>query len=224
MLITNKYNLPEAFVKAIQNSRHNADGCLSATTLLKGTKEIILENRHFDEITVDASDEVWAVFGTAVHSILEHQEDEAFKEEAFSVDVLDYKVTGKVDRYDMKHETIEDWKTASVWKVIFQDFEDWKRQGLIYTWLLRQSGLNVRHIRFIALLKDHSNQKQRKELTIRSHKYTSTSLTLRKKSLQTLKRTSKKRCLTYHRTQKRRMTKLQSVHLLNAGQVLTSGR
>ena len=142
MLITNKYNLPEAFVKAIQNSRHNADGCLSATTLLKGTKEIILENRHFDKITVDASDEVWSVFGTAVHAILEHQEDEAFKEESFSVDVLDYKVTGKVDRYDMKHETIEDWKTASVWKVIFHDFEDWKRQGLIYTWLLRQSGLD----------------------------------------------------------------------------------
>lgn len=163
MLITNKYNLPEAFVKAIQNSRHNADGCLSATTLLKGTKEIILENRHFDEITIDASDEVWAVFGTAVHAILEHQEDEAFKEESFSVDVLDYKVTGKVDRYDMKHETIEDWKTASVWKVIFQDFEDWKKQGLIYTWLLKQSGLNVRHIRFVALLKDFSKSEAKKK-------------------------------------------------------------
>ena len=163
MLITNKYNLPEAFVKAIQNSRHNADKCLSATTLLKGTKEIILENRHFDEITVDASEEVWSVFGTATHSVLEHQEDEAFKEESFSVDVLDYKVTGKVDRYDMKHETIEDWKTASVWKVIFHDFEDWKKQGLIYTWLLRQSGLNVRHIRFIALLKDHSKSEAKKK-------------------------------------------------------------
>ena len=81
MIITNKLNMPDAFVKAIQNSRHNADKCLSATTLLKGTKEIILTDRYFDEITIDASDEVWAVFGTAVHSILEHQEDEAFKEE-----------------------------------------------------------------------------------------------------------------------------------------------
>ena len=156
MIITNKLNMPDAFVKAIQNSRHNADKCLSATTLLKGTKEIILTDRHFDEITIDASDEVWAVFGTAVHSILEHQEDEAFKEESFSVEVLDYKVTGKVDRYDMKNETIEDWKTASVWKVIYKDFEDWRMQGLIYAWLLRESGLNVRHIRFVALLKDFS--------------------------------------------------------------------
>ena len=163
MIITNKLNMPDAFVKAIQNSRHNADGCLSATTLFKGTKEIILTDRHFDEIEIDASEQVWAVFGTAVHSVLEHQEDEAFKEESFSVDVLDYKVTGKVDRYDMAHETIEDWKTASVWKVILHDFDDWKRQGLIYTWLLRQSGLNVRHIRFIALLKDHSKSEARKK-------------------------------------------------------------
>ena len=163
MIITNNYNLPEAFVKAIQNARHNEEGCLSATTLLKGTKEIILENRHFDEIEIDASEEVWSVFGTATHTVLEHQEDEAFKEESFSVDVFDYKVTGKVDRYDMAHETLEDWKTASVWKVIFHDFEDWKRQGLIYTWLLRQSGLNVRHIRFVALLKDHSKSEAKKK-------------------------------------------------------------
>lgn len=163
MIITNKYNLPEAFVKAIQNARHNEEGCLSATTLLKGTKEIILENRHFDEIVIDASDEVWSVFGTATHSVLEHQEDDAFKEEKFSVDVLDYKVTGKVDRYDLAHETLEDWKTTSVWKVIYHDFEDWKRQGLIYTWLLRQSGLNVRHIRFIAFLKDHSKSEAKKK-------------------------------------------------------------
>jgi hypothetical protein len=56
----------------------------------------------------------------------------------------------------MKNETIEDWKTASVWKVIYKDFEDWRMQGLIYAWLLKKSGLNVRHIRFVALLKDFS--------------------------------------------------------------------
>ena len=156
MIITNKMNLPQAFVNCIQNARHNEQGTLSATTLLKGTKEIILEDRHFDEIEIDASEEVWPVFGTAVHTILENQHDDAFKEEKFEVPIYDYKVTGKVDRYDMANETIEDWKTASVWKVIYRDFEDWRKQGLIYAYLLRQNGLNVRHIRFIALLKDFS--------------------------------------------------------------------
>ena len=156
MIITNKMNLPQAFVNCIQNARHNEPGTLSATTLLKGTKEIILEDRHFEEIEIDASEEVWSVFGTAVHTILENQHDDAFKEEKFEVPIYDYKVTGKVDRYDMANETIEDWKTASVWKVIYRDFEDWRKQGLIYAYLLRQNRLNVRHIRFIALLKDFS--------------------------------------------------------------------
>lgn len=41
-------------------------------------------------------------------------------------------------------------------KVLKQDFADWKRQGLIYSWLMKQNGLEVKHCKFIALLKDHS--------------------------------------------------------------------
>lgn len=158
MIITNDLNLPEAFVNAISNTRHNADKELSATTILKGAKEIILTHRHFDEITIDASEELWAVFGSAVHLILEHQEDDAFKEEKFEkvINENGWKVTGRVDRYNMATETVEDWKTASVWKIIKRDFEDWRKQGLIYAWLMKENGLNVRHIRFVAMLKDHS--------------------------------------------------------------------
>ena len=115
MKLLNSMNLPQAFCNAVNLERHNEKGCFSATTLLKGTTSTILTDRHFDEITIDASDEVWAVFGTAVHAILEHQEDEAFKEESFSVPVWEgseWKITGKVDRYDMKNETIEDWKNT----------------------------------------------------------------------------------------------------------------
>ena len=39
------------------------------------------------------------------------------------------------------------------------DFSDWHKQGMTYAWLLKQSGLDVRRCRFIALLKDHSKSK-----------------------------------------------------------------
>ena len=45
----------------------------------------------------------------------------------------------------------------------FADFDDWDKQGLIYAWLMKQNGLNVKEIRFVALLKDHSKSKARKE-------------------------------------------------------------
>lgn len=163
MKVTNKLNLPAAFVNAVSTTRHNAPGCFSATTLNKGAKEIILSDRHFDEITVDAADSVWAVWGTAVHTLLESQPDNNFHEEYFKVPVSNSFVTGQVDSYDMENGVINDWKTASVWKVQFKDFKDWRAQGLTYAWLLQQSGLDVKKCRFVALLKDHSKTKAKND-------------------------------------------------------------
>ena len=163
MKVTNKLNIPAAFVNAVSTTRHNAAGCFSATTLNKGAKEIILTDRHFDEITVDAADSVWAVWGTAVHALLESQPDNNFHEEYFKVPVGNSFVTGQVDSYDMENGVINDWKTASVWKVQFNDFTDWRRQGLTYAWLLQQSGLEVKKCRFVALLKDHSKTKAKND-------------------------------------------------------------
>lgn len=159
MTVTNKLNLPMAFVKAVSVERHNKHGSYSATTLNKGTKEIILQERHWDEMTVDAADSVWATFGTAVHAIMEKYEDGNFHEEKFEIPVSKSKVTGTVDSYDMKHAVINDWKTASVYKIMKEDFSDWYAQGMTYAWLLIQNGLEVRYCRFIALLKDHSMTK-----------------------------------------------------------------
>lgn len=159
MKVTNRLHLPEAFVNAVSVERHNKPGQYSATTLNKGTKEIVLQERHWDEFEVDAADNVWAVFGTAVHAVLEKHNDGNFHEERFDVAVGDSRVTGVVDSYDMERGTIADWKTASVYKVMKGDFADWHRQGMTYAWLLNQSGLDVRRCRFIALLKDHSKGK-----------------------------------------------------------------
>lgn len=163
MTTTNNAGLPQAFVNFVSNVRHNRPGTLSATTLLKGDKEIVLYDRHFDELEQDAADLVWASFGTAFHAIMEKQDTEAFKEEAFEVEVEGWKVTGRVDFYDMKNETLGDYKTASVWKVIYGDFADWKNQGLTYAWLMKQHGLNVKRCEFTAFLKDHSKTEAKRK-------------------------------------------------------------
>ena len=101
MKVLNSMNLPQAFVDAVSVERHNEKGCYSATTLLHSATDTLLTERHWEEIEVDASDSVWAVWGTAVHSIFEKQQDNAFKEEKFSVKVGNSTVTGRVDNYDM---------------------------------------------------------------------------------------------------------------------------
>ena len=163
MKVTNELNLPQAFINALNLERHNAEGEISATTLLKGACETILTDRHFDEIEIDVSDCVWQIWGSAVHLIFEKAGIEGFTEEKFTVPVSNSKVTGRVDLYDLENEIVYDWKTASVWKVQFNDFSDWDRQGLIYAWLMKQNGLKVKEIRFVALLKDHSKSKARQD-------------------------------------------------------------
>jgi len=156
MKITNKLNLPTGFVKAVSTEKHNAPGSLSATTLIQGVKQIILMERYWDVLVDDVSDRIWAIFGTAVHSILQTEGEYNFTEQEMSFKIGDITVTGQIDNYDMKHGLIDDYKTASVVKVKFGDFNDWYLQGMIYAWLLRKNGFKVERCRFIALLKDHS--------------------------------------------------------------------
>ena len=159
MKVTNVMGLPQAFVDAVSVERHNEKGCYSATTILHGACETILQERHYDEIEVDASDSIWAVFGSAVHSIFEKQNTGTIKEAFYSFPVSHSKVTGRVDSYDPQTQTLHDFKTCAVWKIIYQDFDDWYKQGMIYAWLMNKNGVEVKRCEFIALIKDHSKSK-----------------------------------------------------------------
>lgn len=163
MKITNSLNLPLGLVKAVSTERHNAEGCLSATTLLQGVKQIILTERHWDELADDVADRIWAIWGTAVHSLLEHEGENDFTEQEMSYQVGNITVTGRIDHYNMATGTICDYKTASINKVRFNDLSDWYLQGMIYSWLLNRNKFPVERCRFIALLKDHSKREAERD-------------------------------------------------------------
>ena len=82
MNITNKYNLPDAFVRAItqKESGRVGTGYASATELLKPIRQFWLTKRHFDELEVDASDQVWSLFGSAIHNILQQGESDKYSD------------------------------------------------------------------------------------------------------------------------------------------------
>ncbi len=163
MVITNEMNLPQALVDACDVSPHNAPNTVSATTLKSGVREILLTKRHWSEMSDDVSNRIWTLFGTAVHALLEKESPDTFVEEKFEKQIGKYKVTGRLDCYDMKQKIIFDYKTATTWKYKFNDFSDWKFQGLVYAWLLKQAGLEVKECRFVAMFKDFSKSKCKTE-------------------------------------------------------------
>ena len=172
MNITNTLNLPQPFVDAASSDHRYADKRYSVTAVLKGTREAILQRRHDAEITSDVADMVWAIFGTAVHSILESGEESntQIKENKLVMDLPNgYQLSGIFDLYDDATGTVTDYKTASVWKVKFGcwddwkpkdgEFDDWRKQTLLYCWMLRQIGFDAKRGEIVALLKDHSKTK-----------------------------------------------------------------
>jgi hypothetical protein len=119
MEITNRLGLPAGIVKAASTERHNAPMCLSATTLIQGLKQILLTERHWDELTDDVADRIWAIWGTAVHSLLVHEGENDFTEQEMSYELGGITITGQIDNYDMANGIIVDYKTAGVNKVMF---------------------------------------------------------------------------------------------------------
>ena len=166
MQITNKLNLPYGLVKAVSPDPHNKPGEISATTLIQGMKQVILTQRHWEDLEDDVADRIWAVFGTAVHALLENEGEEDFCEIELKQKVSNITVTGRLDNYNMATGVICDYKNTSVFKIkaglqkeadgTLHGFPEWKMQGLIYAWLLQKNGLPATKCRFIALLKDHS--------------------------------------------------------------------
>ena len=165
MKITNKLGLPQALVNMAKQEYECEENKYRVTSLLKGTREAILERRHQHEIEQDVSDMIWLLFGTAVHSVLEHHEvgEHEVKEHRLKVPIGDYILSGQFDLYNAKTKTVTDYKTCSVWKVIFSDYEDWNQQLLIYSYMLKTKGYDVKQGEIIALMKDHSKAQAKRK-------------------------------------------------------------
>jgi len=171
MKITNKLNLPSAFVNAVSREYKYTDKRYSATSLLKPTRELILLRRHNNEIECDCADMVWLVFGNAVHKILEEHDKDGFAEIKLEHTLENgYTISGILDLYNEDKAAVEDYKTSSIYKVLKKDFDDWRRQGWIYGWLARKNGKSCVVAKFHALLKDWS-ERAKKQARMRKEDY-----------------------------------------------------
>lgn len=169
MSLTNVFDLPAPFVDAVSKKHEYTPKRYSVTSLLKGATQCVLERRHANEITADVSEYVWAIFGSAVHQILENSQEgeNQIKECKLTAPVPGmegYTLSGIFDLFDTETGTVYDYKTCSMWKVTFEDWADYRQQLLCYCWLLRQNGyINARNGVIVAFIKDHNKRKAKTE-------------------------------------------------------------
>ena len=160
MRITNNLNLPQSFVEMASRDYTQDSKRYSVTALLKGIREAILEKRHADEIEQDVSEMIWLLLGKAAHSVIENQQEQGheLKETKLTAEFGEYTLSGVFDLYNDKEKKITDYKTCSAWKVIFGDYSDWRMQLLIYAWMMKSIGFDVKTGEIVAIMKDHSKR------------------------------------------------------------------
>lgn len=171
MRITNKMNLPQPFVEACKRDDHPRFGMdtFSATELLKGTKEILLVRRHWNELEVDAADMIWLVFGKAVHHVFEGHEGEydiaeGRAEVEVDIDGEKVMVSGAWDLYESLKRRLNDYKTTGVYSFIMHangSNNDWRDQLRVYWYILNTLGFPVDEALVTVILKDWSKMKAR---------------------------------------------------------------
>tara|TARA_R110002020_G_scaffold220785_2_gene428778 strand:- start:39238 stop:40107 length:870 start_codon:yes stop_codon:yes gene_type:complete len=155
---TNNYNLPEPLVKAVVNDKYSKTGWISTTQLIDSPQVRQLKYEHRDEIEEDVVDAIWALFGSATHSIIERAAENCedyLSEIPLEIEVLGKALSGTADLYDKKSKTLYDFKVTSVWNLVLNDDHwQWEAQLNTYAYMLREAGYEVDNIKIIAILKD----------------------------------------------------------------------
>ena len=140
-MITNKYGLPEAFVNFAKLDKYSkGDADISVTQLIDSPRVLLMREKYKDKITTDAMDMVFALFGTAVHSVLEGATGKnTYKEQRINKKVDGWTLSGAIDQYEIEDDgvIITDYKVTSVWSVIF-DKQEWVNQLNVYAYLLEK--------------------------------------------------------------------------------------
>jgi len=162
MKYTNKLNLPESFAKFYKSTETKIiENRYSVTELLKPTQEIILFRKHANEVSCDIAECIPALFGTAVHELLEKNAPEGdYSEYKLEFSIFGKIIVGITDLLSQDMKIITDYKTGTTSKVSRKDFNDFYYQGMMYAFgIFLNHNVKPQKLIFPILLKDWSKIK-----------------------------------------------------------------
>ena len=175
MKITNKTNLPQSFVDFARSDKYSKGKAdISVTSLIDSPKVRIMKDHFNDKMEIDAVDMVWALFGTAVHTILETSHDNApidqtiVTEERLYSDIDGWTLSGAIDRQEIVDGLVSifDYKVTSMWSLVF-DKPEWDRQLNCYAYLVEKvKGIKVKDINICVIARDWNKRKAEQDRSL----------------------------------------------------------
>lgn len=162
MKLTNRNNLPETIINVIKRPEYNkGKSNMSVTELLNSPRIVQLKRKHWEDLTEDASDMVWSIFGTAIHGVLEHgKDDHHIVEERIHIVLDNMHISGAIDLQEIEEDgiVVSDYKTTSAWAVM-NEKQDWHNQLNSYAYLVEAAKKTpVKKLQIVAIVRDWSRR------------------------------------------------------------------
>lgn len=172
MRLSNNHGIPDTIARAMvkKNAMYNAGKVdTSVTQLIQPPQITVLRKKHFSEMVRDASEEMWALLGSGVHTILElGAAENMVVEERLFLDINGWKISGGIDlqEVDGRFIDVSDYKMTSVWKVMKGDTDpDWVAQLNMYALLIEKNKpeYKVRSLTICAILRDWKGSEAKRD-------------------------------------------------------------
>ena len=144
--LSNKFNLRESIFRAIQDDDYDrGESEITTTELVGPIQAAVLKKRYDKQITIDAMSRVKIFIGKCVHAKLEKSAPAGtITEKRYYADVDGVKLGGQIDILEEKDKRLlVDFKTTSVWTMVYGGRDDWEKQANVNRWLLHKNGLTV---------------------------------------------------------------------------------
>jgi archaellum biogenesis ATPase FlaH len=173
MELTNKSNLPNVIKRAVANDPYDSSGSdISTTRLITPPRIRVLEARHWENLTEDVADKIFALLGSSVHHVIERAvTDEDIAELRLFHEVNGWTLSGQFDLLTAKGELI-DFKVTSAWSALDalkNGKAEWEQQLNVLDYLSRHTDhslknylgktLKVKSLSIMAILRDWSKMK-----------------------------------------------------------------
>lgn len=157
MKITNKFGLPDVFLKAAHNDTYNpGPSDITVTKLISPPRIVELERRYQNELEIDISDRVFLLLGKAVHAMLEQADKHSVTEERLYIERCGWVMSGAFDRLAVNDGLLQDYKVSTVASLKDGGRIEHIQQLNLLAHLCREHGVEVTRLEIVYVLRDWS--------------------------------------------------------------------